>query len=140
MAFQLGREDFARSETQLRDWVAAGGLTNEQHDYERERPNGVVLEVRTVPLPSGRRGAGPSRTSPRAVRVEKAVRESEERLRLIADHTTDMIVRSDLDSTRRYVSSGSRALLGYEPHELLGTRPLGSIHPDDREPYQADAG
>jgi PAS domain-containing protein len=59
-------------------------------------------------------------------KAERSVRESEARYRLLADHSTDMIVRTDLDSTRRFVSPASKDLLGYEPHELVGTRPLDS--------------
>jgi diguanylate cyclase (GGDEF)-like protein len=33
--------------------VSSRGLRREQHIYERERPNGTVLEIRSVPLPKG---------------------------------------------------------------------------------------
>lgn len=68
-------------------------------------------------------------------RTELSLRSSEAHYRLLADNTSDMIVRSDLDSTRRYVSPAARTLLGYEPAELVGTRPIDQIHPDDAEPY-----
>jgi PAS domain S-box-containing protein len=58
------------------------------------------------------------------------VQESEQRYRLLADSTTDVIVWSELDTTRRYVSPAARNVFGYEPEELLGTRPLDFVHPD----------
>ncbi|QZO01434.1 sensor domain-containing protein [Chenggangzhangella methanolivorans] len=64
-----------------------------------------------------------------------ALRQSESRFRLLAENTTDIIVLSSLDTTRRYVSPACKALLGYEPEELVGTRPLDFVHPDDREGY-----
>ncbi|KQP41427.1 hypothetical protein ASF49_16755 [Methylobacterium sp. Leaf104] len=64
--------------------------------------------------------------------TEQAVIDSEARYRLLADHTRDMIVQVDLDTTRRYVSPACRDLLGYEPEELVGTKPIDGVHPDDR--------
>ena len=55
-------------------------------------------------------------------KTERLLREREASYRLLADNTTDMVVRADLDGTRRYVSPGCWALLGYEPEALIGTR------------------
>ena len=64
-------------------------------------------------------------------RAERAAVASEARYRLLADHATDMITHMDLTGRRLFVTPGSRDLLGYEPEELVGTNPLGMIHPDD---------
>ena len=37
----------------LRDFVRHAGATSEVTVYERTRPNGVVLEIRSAPLPNG---------------------------------------------------------------------------------------
>ncbi|OAS21971.1 hypothetical protein A5481_20320 [Methylobacterium platani] len=50
---QIAQDDFARCDAGLREQVAHGPLTTHPHTYERERPNGTVLEIRTVPLPTG---------------------------------------------------------------------------------------
>lgn len=68
-------------------------------------------------------------------RLFSALRDSEARYRLLAENTRDLIVLSDLDTTRRYVSPAAKSLLGYEPEELVGTRPLDFVHPDDRAGY-----
>ncbi|MCJ2035672.1 PAS domain S-box protein [Methylobacterium sp. J-068] len=65
-------------------------------------------------------------------RTERAAVESEARFRMLADNTSDMIVQVDLETTRRYVSPACRDILGYEPEELIGTRPLDMVHPEDR--------
>ncbi|HEV2559639.1 MAG TPA: PAS domain S-box protein [Microvirga sp.] len=98
--------------------------------YERQRPNGTILEVRTVRLPDG----GAVRTFTDVTerrRAEALIRESEARYRLLADHATDMIIQADRETRRLFVSPAARELLGYEPHELVGSRPVEFMHPDD---------
>ncbi|MDP4004408.1 diguanylate cyclase domain-containing protein [Methylobacterium sp. NEAU K] len=68
-------------------------------------------------------------------RAEHNARESAAKYRLLADNSTDLIIRSDMDGTRRYVSPAAGRLLGYEPQELLGTHPLDFVHPDETEAY-----
>ncbi|MBI3710083.1 MAG: PAS domain S-box protein [Proteobacteria bacterium] len=52
--------------------------------------------------------------------------------RLLADHSTDLIVRFGLDGVRRYVSPASHQLLGWHPEELVGARAHELVHPEDR--------
>jgi diguanylate cyclase (GGDEF)-like protein/PAS domain S-box-containing protein len=66
---------------------------------------------------------------------EKIARAAEAHYRLLAENTTDVIIWCDLDTTRRYVSPASSTVLGYAPEELVGTRPLESVHPDEAEAY-----
>ena len=70
-------------------------------------------------------------------RLFSALHASEARFRLLAENTTDLIVLSALDTTRKYVSPASRRLLGYEPEELVGTKPLDFVDAEDREKYAA---
>ncbi|GJD32378.1 hypothetical protein PMNALOAF_3647 [Methylobacterium adhaesivum] len=67
--------------------------------------------------------------------TEGALRDSEQRFRLLAETTTDVIIWSDLDTTRLYVSPAIRTVLGYEPEDLVGTKPLDFVHPDDVENF-----
>ncbi len=61
--------------------------------------------------------------------AESALRASEQRFRVLAETTTDVIIWSDLETTRRYVSPAVRAVLGYEPEALIGTKPWPSCIP-----------
>jgi len=57
---------------------------------------------------------------------------SEARYRLLAENTSDVIVRCALDGTLLYVSPACRTM-GYEPEDLVGTPYDRLVHPDDRE-------
>jgi PAS domain S-box-containing protein len=65
------------------------------------------------------------------IRVEAALRESESRFRLLAEHTRDLVCLNDIDGPYRYVSPSSLTLLGYAPEELIGQHPSLLMHPDD---------
>lgn len=51
-AFQIARNEFMLQDDGFRK-LLTGAAEDAPAFYERERPNGVVLEVRTVPLPGG---------------------------------------------------------------------------------------
>ncbi len=65
-------------------------------------------------------------------RLTARVRDSEQRYRLLADFSGDLVVRLDATGQRTYVSPSSREMLGWAPEDMLGTR-WDLLHPDDRE-------
>ncbi|HHE38902.1 MAG TPA: PAS domain S-box protein, partial [Candidatus Cloacimonetes bacterium] len=64
--------------------------------------------------------------------VEKALRESEKKHRLLADHATDVISLHAFDGTFLYISPAIKQH-GYEPDELIGKNPFEFYHPKDAE-------
>jgi diguanylate cyclase (GGDEF)-like protein/PAS domain S-box-containing protein len=60
------------------------------------------------------------------------LRSSNQRHRLLADNSTDLISRLAVDGTIIYLSPAARALIGYEPEELVGRNIGEFLHPLDR--------
>ncbi len=63
-------------------------------------------------------------------RLTARVRESEQRYRMLADYSHDVVVRMRADGQRLYVSPSARDILGWEPSELLQPDQV-LVHPDD---------
>ena len=69
-------------------------------------------------------------------RLEMEFRRSEERYRILADHSWDVIILTDLEGHRKYVSPSVLDMLGWTPEELVGQHTGGMLHPDDKPLYQ----
>jgi two-component system sporulation sensor kinase A len=65
-------------------------------------------------------------------KVERALRESEAKYRLIAENSTDLITVIDTTGSVQYVSPSHYTVLGYKEGEVKGSI-LELIHPDDIE-------
>ena len=109
------------------------------HNYRMRRKDGSYVWVESV---SRAIAAEPGHLTQRLVVVrdieqrvagEQRLKESEARYRLLAEHSTDMVLQLDRDLARRYVSPACREIFGYEPEELMGGRSGGMAHPDDAE-------
>ena len=64
--------------------------------------------------------------------AETALEQSEQRYRLLAENSTDLICRHAPDGKYLYASPACRQLLGYGPEELIGYRASEFCHPEDR--------
>src|ERR687897_585557 len=66
-------------------------------------------------------------------KLEKDIRESEERFRSLVQNTSDIITILEVDGTVRYISPALERVMGYKPEEQVGTNAFSSVHPDDRD-------
>ena len=65
-------------------------------------------------------------------RMEKELKESEERLRaILVQYASDIITIIEADGTIRYESPAIKGMLGYRPDELVGENVFDYLHPDD---------
>ncbi|MGJ5180144.1 PAS domain S-box protein [Bradyrhizobium oligotrophicum] len=69
--------------------------------------------------------------------AQRRIKESEDRYRILADNSSDLIIQLDRDLLLRYVSPACRDILGVDESELLGKQPYGPIHPEHVEQLQA---
>ncbi len=65
--------------------------------------------------------------------AEDRLAESERLYRLLSENSSDLISLHSLDGIYKFISSSVRALLGYDPQELIGKDLYSIIHPDDHK-------
>jgi PAS domain S-box-containing protein len=68
------------------------------------------------------------------MQVETGLRESEERFRVLAEQSSDLISLHAPDGVWQYASPAARSLFGYEPADLVGCNAFELVHPDDIPP------
>ena len=71
------------------------------------------------------------RTSDELVQYERALAMSEERFRLIATNTGDVLELADVRGTLQWVSPSLTRALGWEPAQWMGRDAIEFVHPDD---------
>jgi PAS domain S-box-containing protein len=69
--------------------------------------------------------------------AERALRDSEERYRMLADHVQDMVSLHDLDGRFLYATPSAMKILGVHPVELIGRSVFEMVVPDDVAALQA---
>lgn len=67
-----------------------------------------------------------------------SVAQNEQRLRVLADNSRDVIIHTLPDSRRTYVSPAIYNMFGYTPEETLSAPGVKSIHRDDRAMFEAE--
>ncbi len=108
-----------------------------QMEYRMPHRDGRLLwfESRIVPLLAEtgevKEFIGVSRNITERKQALEAIRQTEEKYRLIAENTLDMIRLIDKDRKVIYASPSHEAVLGYAPSEIIGSIKCEHVHPDD---------
>lgn len=68
--------------------------------------------------------------------VEKELRESEEKYRLLVENQTDLMVKVDPEGRFLFVSPSYCRMFGKKEQELLGQKFMPLVHEEDREPTE----
>ncbi len=117
----------------LRDATYAGRPGRGELRFRRKDGSYVWLEVslQPYPEPDGRTGAvGIMRDINDRVLVQQALAESEERYRLLADNSSDVVIRSR-ERVITWISPSVSAAFGGAPGDWVGRSVAEILHPDD---------
>ncbi|HEY1935720.1 MAG TPA: PAS-domain containing protein [Acetobacteraceae bacterium] len=53
LAYQWHANEFEFTADRIQEFIRSGGILDTPHVYERPRPNGTIVEIRSTPLPGG---------------------------------------------------------------------------------------
>ena len=117
--------------------LRAGEIANYRVDKRYIRSDGAIVWAQiAVSMVQGDDDAAPylvvqceDLTARR--RDQEALEDSENRYRLIAENTSDMIVRSDLTGRINFIASSCEPQTGYSRADMLGRRPMDFAYPED---------
>lgn len=68
--------------------------------------------------------------------AEQALQNSEQKFRLLAEHSEDIISVSDMNGTLQYVSPSIEKVLGYKQEEIEGRTIVEYVHPRDVDAFR----
>jgi PAS domain S-box-containing protein len=104
--------------------------------YRVVRPSGEVRHLlnwcqRQPPDAEGRRWVFGMAFDVTGEIDDQALFESERAFRFVAEHTSDMVIRSRIGSGITFASPASRSVLGYSPDEIVGMSPADIVVEED---------
>lgn len=118
-------DDLGRVTRWLSESIASGEKCLAPAEYRLIRKDGQVIHVQTngqIDYEDGKavRVFGTCLDITVRKNAEEKLRNSEEKFRLIAESSAEVIWQLDLDGHVTYVSPGVQTILGYTPEELMG--------------------
>jgi diguanylate cyclase (GGDEF)-like protein/PAS domain S-box-containing protein len=107
--------------------------------FMKEELQGLLVLAGQATVPRATRDSLEALSSQVALALDSAltteallIRQSEARFSSLVQHSSDVVMVVEADSTIRYISPSVERVLGHEAAELEGTKLTALIHPDDR--------
>ncbi|WNJ89973.1 PAS-domain containing protein [Bosea sp. 685] len=125
-AYQVARGEFAETPNDLHGKIIRQILSETPHCYERTRPNGTVLEIRTTPLPDG----GAVRTYTDITEHRRAIDDmnaSTAFANSLINSSPDCIQLLDLDGRVTFISDLGQELFEIQDFEAIRGRPFADF-------------
>ncbi len=132
-------EEFLQIKSRTIDLLSrgAGAVRSDFLERQIELSEGKRLFIQTtyfpIQTPSGFMTGAITRDVTAIKAVEKALKDSEEKLRYITDNMLDMVTLVDQDWVITYTSPSVKNTLGYDPNQVIGTPIFSNIHSLDRQ-------
>ena len=139
IAYQAARGEFSNAPDSVMQNVLPPSTGGGANVYVRERPDGTILEIRTVPFANG----GVVRTYRDITdwtHLDRELSRREKQFRLLADNATDIIARVSFDAVVLHISPSCASIVGYAPEEMLGRKMTDYIFEDDLAPTASEFG
>ena len=134
--YQLQNGAFVDADSETQQVVDTGGSSGDYHNIERTRPNGAVLEIRTVPMDAG----GFVRTFADVTarkQSERAQAESDLRHRTILDTAHNAFISIDADGLISAWNVAAEGIFGWPATAVIGRALHDTIVPPAlREAHQ----
>jgi PAS domain S-box-containing protein len=140
---ELTHPDDLRADLQLFERVLAGEIDAYTLDKRFIKKSGEILHAEIAVRCVRRKGGavdyllGLLHDVTERVRTLAALRESENRFRLIVENSRDLVIEVDTDAAIVYASPRFETLLGLDPEKLLHTSLLDRVHRDDHDRLRA---
>lgn len=112
LEYQIANGEFANMPPEFVAFVRSGGVSLSAQCYVRTRPNGTILEIRTVPLPDGSAVRTFTDITEQKNR-ELALKKAEEELRSLFDNSIVGIYRSTADGRQLRANPALVRMNGY---------------------------
>ena len=134
---QWETSEFEHTPEDILKFIEAGGVLDTAQTYERRRPNGRYIEVRSVPLAGGGVVRTYTDTTDRKI-AEQSLAESEKRFRTVFSALSEGVILLDRGSRLLACNDSAMRILGVTAEELseryLLSEPWSAIR-ENGEPF-----
>jgi len=138
LEYQIESGEFANMDPGFVAFVKGGGIIPTPQVYERERPNGTILEIRTILLPDGSAVRTYTDITEQR-RRESALKRAEEDYRGLFENAIVGIYRTSMDGRHIRANPAFARMNGYESEaEMLAALQAGAdwyVDPERREAF-----
>jgi diguanylate cyclase (GGDEF)-like protein/PAS domain S-box-containing protein len=132
-----GPSDLDAVPQQLHDAVEAGAVFETVHRRSDGRTFPVEVSSRPMTRASGTVLISLVTDISGRKAAMQALRDDEQRFRLLAENSADIVMRIVIGGVIEWVSPSVSAVLGWSPQELMGRRIVELVHPEDHVKFSA---